>query len=69
MLIEEVGLKLLAEEAKLKSASMLLGPTCNIQRVSTFLCFVYMFSCFMLPELPYSSRFIFLPIPYIIPLL
>ncbi|KZP16094.1 glycoside hydrolase family 3 protein [Athelia psychrophila] len=31
-LIEEVGLKLLAEEAKLKAASVLLGPTCNIQR-------------------------------------
>ncbi|CAL1703114.1 unnamed protein product [Somion occarium] len=31
-LIEEVGLKLLAEEAKLKAASILLAPTCNIQR-------------------------------------
>lgn len=31
-LIEEVGLKLLAEEAKIKAASILLGPTCNIQR-------------------------------------
>ena len=31
-LIEEVGLKLLAEEAKLKAASVILGPTCNIQR-------------------------------------
>lgn len=32
LLIEEVGLKLLAEEAKLKAASIILGPTCNIQR-------------------------------------
>ncbi|KDQ59962.1 glycoside hydrolase family 3 protein [Jaapia argillacea MUCL 33604] len=31
-LIEEVGLKLLAEEAKLRAASILLAPTCNIQR-------------------------------------
>ncbi|THH15309.1 hypothetical protein EW146_g5137 [Bondarzewia mesenterica] len=31
-LIQEVGSKLLAEEAKLKAASILLGPTCNIQR-------------------------------------
>ncbi|KAI9513213.1 beta-glucosidase [Russula earlei] len=31
-LIEEVGLKLLAVEAKLKSASVILAPTCNIQR-------------------------------------
>ena len=32
-LIEEVGLKLLASEAKLRSASVILAPTCNIQRV------------------------------------
>ena len=33
-LVEEVGLKLLAEEAKLRAASLVLAPTCNIQRVS-----------------------------------
>ncbi|KAI0074669.1 beta-glucosidase [Panus rudis PR-1116 ss-1] len=31
-LIEKVGRELLAEEAKIKAASVLLGPTCNIQR-------------------------------------
>ncbi|OSD02184.1 glycoside hydrolase family 3 protein [Trametes coccinea BRFM310] len=31
-LMERVGLELLAEEAKLKAASVLLGPTCNTQR-------------------------------------
>nr|ADX07318.1 putative beta-glucosidase [Flammulina velutipes] len=31
-LIETVGLKLLAEEAKLRAASIILAPTCNIQR-------------------------------------
>ncbi|KAJ3506547.1 hypothetical protein NLJ89_g6807 [Agrocybe chaxingu] len=31
-LVEEVGLRLLAEEAKLRSASLVLAPTCNIQR-------------------------------------
>ncbi|KAH9994133.1 beta-glucosidase [Russula compacta] len=31
-LIEEVGLKLLASEAKLRAASLILAPTCNIQR-------------------------------------
>ena len=31
-LIEEIGLKLLAEECKIKAASILLAPTCNIQR-------------------------------------
>lgn len=31
-LIEEVGLKLLAKEAKLRAASVILAPTCNIQR-------------------------------------
>ncbi|KAI0343869.1 beta-glucosidase [Trametopsis cervina] len=31
-LIETVGRKLLAEECKIKSASILLAPTCNIQR-------------------------------------
>lgn len=31
-LIREVGRKLLAEEAKLKAASVWLGPTCNTQR-------------------------------------
>lgn len=33
-LVEEVGLKLLAREAKLRAASIVLAPTCNIQRVS-----------------------------------
>ena len=32
-LVEEVGLKILSEEAKRMSVSALLGPTCNIQRV------------------------------------
>ena len=31
-LMERVGRELLAEEVKLKAASVLLGPTCNIQR-------------------------------------
>ncbi|KAG2738762.1 glycoside hydrolase family 3 protein [Suillus brevipes Sb2] len=31
-LIEEVGLKLLAGEAKLRAAPVILAPTCNIQR-------------------------------------
>ena len=31
-LMEKVGRELLAEEVKLKAASVLLGPTCNIQR-------------------------------------
>lgn len=33
-LIHEVGLKLLAAEAKLRAASVILAPTCNIQRVN-----------------------------------
>ena len=32
-LVEEIGLKLLASEAKLRAASVILAPTCNIQRV------------------------------------
>lgn len=36
-LIKTVGLKLLAEEAKLRAASVILAPTCNIQRVSALL--------------------------------
>lgn len=32
VLIEHVGRQLLAEECKLKGASILLGPTCNTQR-------------------------------------
>jgi beta-glucosidase len=32
-LVQEVGLELLAGEAKLRSASIALAPTCNIQRV------------------------------------
>lgn len=35
-LVEEAGLKLLAEEAKLRAASLILAPACNIQRVSRF---------------------------------
>jgi len=35
-LMEQVGLKLLAREAKLRAASVVLAPTCNIQRVSFF---------------------------------
>lgn len=35
-LINEVGAKLLAPEAKLRAASLLLAPTCNIQRVRPF---------------------------------
>ncbi|KAG5716475.1 putative beta-glucosidase I, partial [Termitomyces sp. T112] len=31
-LVEEVGFKLLAPEAKLKATSVVLAPTCNIQR-------------------------------------
>ena len=31
-LVEEIARKLLAEEAKIKAASILLAPTCNIQR-------------------------------------
>ncbi|KAL0958191.1 hypothetical protein HGRIS_000354 [Hohenbuehelia grisea] len=31
-LVEQVGRKLLAEEAKLRGASVILAPTCNIQR-------------------------------------
>ena len=31
-LIEQVGRRILAEEAKIKAASVLLAPTCNIQR-------------------------------------
>ena len=33
-LVEEVGLKILSEEAKLRAVSSVNGPTCNIQRVS-----------------------------------
>lgn len=32
-LIHEAGLKLMAAEAKLRAASIVLAPTCNIQRV------------------------------------
>lgn len=35
-LMEEVGLKIVAEEAKLRAVSSVNGPTCNIQRVSLF---------------------------------
>ncbi|PPR01041.1 hypothetical protein CVT24_000575 [Panaeolus cyanescens] len=31
-LVKEIGLKLIAEEAKLRAASIVLAPTCNIQR-------------------------------------
>ena len=33
-LIEEASFKILAQEAKLRAASLVLAPTCNIQRVS-----------------------------------
>ncbi|KAF9043921.1 glycoside hydrolase family 3 protein [Panaeolus papilionaceus] len=33
-LVKEIGLKLIAEEAKLRAASLVLAPTCNIQRAS-----------------------------------
>ncbi len=36
-LIETVGLKLLAPESRLRASSLLLAPTCNIQRVSVLL--------------------------------
>lgn len=36
-LIENIALKLLAPEAKLRAASVVLGPTCNIQRVRSVL--------------------------------
>jgi hypothetical protein len=39
-LVKEVGLKLLAEEAKLRAASVVLAPTCNIQRVSRLFCYL-----------------------------
>ena len=34
-LVEQAGLKLLAKEAKLRAVSLVLAPTCNIQRVSS----------------------------------
>jgi len=34
-LIEQAGFKLLAGEAKLRAAPVILAPTCNIQRVSS----------------------------------
>ena len=33
-LVEQAGFQILAQEAKLRSASLVLAPTCNIQRVS-----------------------------------
>jgi len=41
-LIEEVGFKLLSNEAKRKAASVILAPTVNIQRVI----FMYSIRCF-----------------------
>lgn len=41
-LIETVGAKLLAPEAKLRAASVILAPTCNIQRVSSERCILEM---------------------------
>lgn len=35
-LLEEVGSKILAEEAKLRAVSSINGPVCNIPRVSLF---------------------------------
>ena len=32
-LVGEISARILAPEAKLKGASLVLGPTCNIQRV------------------------------------
>lgn len=40
-LLEEVGLKLLAAESKLRAASIALAPTCNIQRVCDFYFYFY----------------------------
>ena len=37
-LVEQAGLKILAQEAKLRAVSVILAPTCNIQRVSRMLC-------------------------------
>ena len=34
-LIEKAGFKLLAAEAKLRAAPVILAPTCNIQRVKS----------------------------------
>lgn len=52
-LIETVGLKLLAGEAKLRGAVVVLAPTCNIQRV----CSVHlMFSSFNLMILGSKSE-------------
>ena len=33
-LIEQAGLKIMAQDAKLRAISIVLAPTCNIQRVS-----------------------------------
>ena len=43
-LIEEVGLKILAQEAKLRAVSSMNGPTCNIQRVSLLCDVVWLYS-------------------------
>ena len=37
-LIEQAAFKILAQEAKLRAASLVLAPTCNIQRVSRLIC-------------------------------
>ena len=39
-LVEQATLKILAQEAKLRAASLVLAPTCNIQRVSRFICYL-----------------------------
>ena len=36
-LIEQAGFKILSQEAKLRAASLVLAPTCNIQRVSSLI--------------------------------
>ena len=39
-LVEQAALKLLAQEAKLRAASLILAPTCNIQRASRLICYL-----------------------------
>jgi hypothetical protein len=34
------GLEILAQEAKLRAASLILAPTCNIRRVSRRVCYL-----------------------------
>ena len=39
-LVEQATLKLLAQEAKLRAVSLVLAPTCNIQRVIRLICYL-----------------------------